>query len=93
MPMSGIYELFIPGVGDGAVYKYEMKLKGGTIQLKSDPYAVCTELPPASASVVKDLRNYVWDDATWMDARMTATFIPCGAKLPPGKMRRNWSIM
>ena len=69
MPMSGIYELFIPGVGDGAVYKYEMKLKGGTIQLKSDPYAVCTELPPASASVVKDLRNYVWDDATWMDAR------------------------
>ena len=69
MPMSGIYELFIPGVEDGAVYKYEMKLKGGTIQLKSDPYAVCTELPPASASVVKDLRNYVWDDATWMDAR------------------------
>ena len=69
MPMSGIYELFIPGVGDGAVYKYEMKLKGGAIQLKSDPYAACTELPPASASVVKDLRNYAWDDAAWMDAR------------------------
>ena len=69
MPMSGIYELFIPGVGDGAVYKYEMKLKGGAIQLKSDPYAACTELPPASASVVKDLRNYAWDDAVWMDAR------------------------
>lgn len=69
MPMSGIYELFIPGVGDGAVYKYEMKLKGGAIQLKSDPYAACTELPPASASVVKDLRNYEWDDAAWMDAR------------------------
>ena len=69
MPMSGIYELFIPGVGDGAVYKYEMKLKSGAIQLKSDPYAACTELPPASASVVKDLRNYAWDDAAWMDAR------------------------
>ena len=69
MPMSGIYELFIPGVGNGAVYKYEMKLKGGAIQLKSDPYAACTELPPASASVVKDLRNYAWDDAAWMDAR------------------------
>ena len=46
-----------------------MKLKGGAIQLKSDPYAACTELPPASASVVKDLRNYAWDDAAWMDAR------------------------
>ena len=69
MPMSGIYELFIPGVGDGAVYKYEMKLKGGALQLKSDPYAACTELPPASASVVKDMRNYEWDDAAWMGAR------------------------
>ncbi len=76
MPMSGIYELFIPGVGDGAVYKYEMKLKGGAIQLKSDPYAACTELPPAYASVVKDLRNYAWDDAAWMnDVRNIKTVI------------------
>ena len=70
MPMSGIFELFIPGVNAGEIYKYEMKLKGGTIQLKSDPYAACTELPPASASVVTDLRNFAWDDEKWMTERV-----------------------
>lgn len=38
MPMSGIFELFIPGVKAGEIYKYEIKLKGGAVQLKSDPY-------------------------------------------------------
>ena len=45
MPMSGIFELFIPGVKAGDVYKYEIKIKGGELRLKSDPYAACTELP------------------------------------------------
>lgn len=62
MPMSGIFELFIPGVKAGEIYKYEIKLKGGAVQLKSDPYAACTEVPPASASVVTDLRGFKWDD-------------------------------
>ena len=70
MPMSGIFELFIPGVKAGEIYKYEMKLKGGTVQMKSDPYAACTELPPASASVVADLRDFQWDDAKWMEERI-----------------------
>lgn len=70
MPMSGIYELFIPGVKDGAVYKYEMKLKGGSIQLKSDPYAACMEMPPACASVVKDLTSFSWEDETWIKERI-----------------------
>ena len=69
MPMSGIFELFIPGVKAGEIYKYEIKLKGGAVQLKSDPYAACTEVPPASASVVTDLRGFKWDDEAWMKDR------------------------
>lgn len=69
MPMSGIYELFIPGVTAGAVYKYEIKIKGGELRLKSDPYAACTELPPATASVVADLQEFAWTDELWMKER------------------------
>lgn len=69
MPMSGIFELFVPGVQAGAVYKYEIKLKDGTLRLKSDPYAACTEIPPATASVVADLRRFVWEDEKWMENR------------------------
>lgn len=69
MPMSGIFELFIPGVKAGAVYKYEIKIKGGGLRLKSDPYAACTELPPATASVVTELKDFVWSDDVWMKER------------------------
>lgn len=50
MPMSGIYDCLFRELGM-VQFTNEMKLKGGAIQLKSDPYAACTELPPASASV------------------------------------------
>ena len=62
MPMSGIFELFIPGVKAGDIYKYELKLKGNRIELKSDPYAACTEVPPANASVVADTSVFQWED-------------------------------
>ncbi|MCI8549434.1 MAG: 1,4-alpha-glucan branching protein GlgB [Lachnospiraceae bacterium] len=66
---SGIYELFIPGLSAGAIYKYEVKFKGGKPSLKADPYANYAELRPATASVVYDLDEYVWMDKGWMDAR------------------------
>ena len=69
MPMSGIFELFIPGVKAGDIYKYELKLKGNRIELKSDPYAACTEVPPANASVVADTSVFQWEDETWMKER------------------------
>lgn len=69
MPMSGIYELFIPGVKPGDIYKYEIKCKGGALQLKTDPYASLAEVPPANASVVSDLSGFVWDDEQWMAER------------------------
>ena len=68
-PMSGIYEIFIPGVKDGDLYKYELKLKDGSILIKADPYAVCTEASSDNASVVKDLRGYKWNDGKWMQER------------------------
>ena len=87
----GIFELFIPGVKAGEIYKYEMKLKGGTVQLKSDPYAACTEVPPASASVVTDLRGFKWDDEAWMkivkdSAIVNSRFLFMRPVFPNGKM-------
>ncbi len=69
---SGIYELFIPELKPGAIYKYEVKFKGGDPSLKADPYASYAELRPATASIVYDLRNYQWNDGKWMDEKRRA---------------------
>ena len=70
MPMSGIYELFIPGVKEGDLYKYEIRLKNGEKLLKTDPYGACTELPPATASVVAAPAGDIqWEDEDWMRSR------------------------
>lgn len=69
MPMSGIYELFVPGVGAGDIYKYEIKTKDGEILLKADPYAVQAQQPPCTASVVADVDSFRWNDEDWMSSR------------------------
>lgn len=69
MPMSGIYEIFIPGVKAGDIYKYEIKCKGGAVLLKMDPYASAAELPPANASVVTDFSDFIWEDEQWIMER------------------------
>ena len=66
---SGVYELFIPGVKPGALYKYEVKTRAGEPMLKADPYASYAELRPDTASVVWDLGRYKWSDKEWMDRR------------------------
>ena len=68
---SGIWELFIPGVGDGAVYKYEILTQDGEIRLKADPIAFATEVPPKTASVVHR-SAHVWQDEDWLAARREA---------------------
>ncbi|MDO4340441.1 MAG: 1,4-alpha-glucan branching enzyme, partial [Eubacteriales bacterium] len=70
MPMSGIFELFIPGVGAGEEYKYEIKIKNGGLLLKSDPYASGTMIPKRDNSVVTDLRGFLWNDEKWMKERV-----------------------
>jgi 1,4-alpha-glucan branching enzyme len=70
MGSSGIWELFVPEVGDGARYKFEVRpASGGPPMLKVDPYAFRTEVPPANASVVHALDRYEWRDAGWMEQR------------------------
>ena len=67
---GGVWELFIPGLKQGATYKYNVRSPfQGYQQLKADPYAFCCETPPKSASVVWDIRGYQWGDAAWMESR------------------------
>jgi len=66
---SGIFELFIPDLHVGMIYKYEIKAMDGTIQLKSDPYASYCELRPDNASVIWDIENYSWNDEGWLKKR------------------------
>jgi 1,4-alpha-glucan branching enzyme len=67
---TGIWELFVPEVGEGTRYKFEVRPQGGGPRLlKADPYAFRTEAPPLSASIVHDLNRYVWRDAAWIEAR------------------------
>src|SRR6202046_4620640 len=67
---SGIWELFIPGLGEGALYKFEIRSRyGNVVRLKADPYGFAAELRPKSASVVCNIDNYEWKDAEWMKDR------------------------
>jgi 1,4-alpha-glucan branching enzyme len=65
---SGVWELFIPGVGDGARYKFQVLGADGRWREKADPMAFATEVPPATASVIHTDR-YSWRDAAWLDQR------------------------
>ena len=67
---TGIWELFIPGLVEGEVYKYEIKSNpSGSIGLKADPYAFYSELRPKTASVVHNINGYAWHDQEWMATR------------------------
>lgn len=68
---SGVWELFIPKLKPGALYKYAIQSKYHHYSVeKSDPYAFSTELRPSSASKVWDLSGYQWNDQDWMDRRV-----------------------
>jgi 1,4-alpha-glucan branching enzyme len=67
---GGVWEIFIPGLGEGTAYKYNIRSRfAGYQQLKADPYAFYCETPPKSASVVWDIDKHQWNDATWMEQR------------------------
>ena len=66
---SGIFELFVPDVKEGDCYKFEIKAKGGLTFLKADPYAFGQQLRPDSASIVRDLSGFEWEDSRWMKSR------------------------
>ncbi|WP_300059276.1 1,4-alpha-glucan branching protein GlgB [uncultured Roseobacter sp.] len=67
---SGIWEIFLPDIGDEEAYKYEVLGADGVLQpLKSDPVGFGSEHPPKNASVVRDIRGYGWSDSEWMANR------------------------
>jgi 1,4-alpha-glucan branching enzyme len=65
---SGVWEIFIPSLNVGAIYKYEIRAADGSIAMKSDPFAQAMECPPATASKVCQ-SNYKFEDVDWMAAR------------------------
>ncbi len=67
---GGVWELFLPGLGAGALYKFEVLGGDGSLQpLKADPFAFRMEAPPRSASIVHGLQEFPWRDRDWMACR------------------------
>ncbi|MDH6575713.1 1,4-alpha-glucan branching protein GlgB [Kitasatospora sp. MAP5-34] len=65
---SGVWELFVPGLGDGTQYKYEIHTRQGWVLQKADPLARATQRPPETASVVHT-STYEWNDSDWLARR------------------------
>jgi 1,4-alpha-glucan branching enzyme len=69
-PQAGVWECFVPGIGNGALYKYRIvsNYQGYRVD-KADPYGFASEIRPQTASKVWDLSGYAWGDAEWLGAR------------------------
>jgi len=73
---SGVWEIFVPGVVEGDLYRFEIKTKYGHILKKSDPYAFYTEQRPATASIVYEIdEKHTWDDDDWMKKRRETNWL------------------
>ncbi|MGA3180829.1 MAG: 1,4-alpha-glucan branching protein GlgB [Verrucomicrobiota bacterium] len=66
---SGVWEIFIPGVAQGAHYKFELITAQGALALKADPYAFFCEAAPKNASIVWDNCKFPWSDRAWLEKR------------------------
>jgi 1,4-alpha-glucan branching enzyme len=66
---SGLWELFVPGVRENALYKFELRAHDGTLRVKTDPLALKMEQAPSTASIVVREGMYSWNDTLWMTSR------------------------
>ena len=66
---SGIWEIFIPEMKTGQLYKFAITTQSGKVLFKADPYAFSAEYRPGTASVTADIDGFKWTDSKWMDAR------------------------
>jgi 1,4-alpha-glucan branching enzyme len=90
---SGVWEGFVPRIGPGTIYKYEIEGPHGLLPLKADPVALQSEVPPRNASIVADPAPYAWTDAGWMARRAQAQspHAPLSIyELHAGSWRRRW---
>ncbi len=69
---TGVWEIFLPLIGDGTAYKYEILGAYGERHEKADPVGFGSQHPPQTASVVRDVTGYGWSDAEWMASRAKA---------------------
>ena len=69
MGASGVWELFVPGIGIGELYKFEILGQDGTLRLKADPLAFAMQVRPETASRVWDTTAFTWSDEAWMSER------------------------
>jgi 1,4-alpha-glucan branching enzyme len=73
---SGIWEIFIPGLAEGQIYKFEIRSNAGNyLAQKADPYAFSAEVRPKSGSVVVNMDGYAWRDGEWMAQRAQRDWI------------------
>ncbi|WP_299609298.1 1,4-alpha-glucan branching protein GlgB [uncultured Tateyamaria sp.] len=70
--VTGIWEIFLPGLGEGDLYKYEIAPQDGAPFLKADPVGFGAQHAPETSSVVRDISGYGWDDDAWMTSRGAA---------------------
>jgi 1,4-alpha-glucan branching enzyme len=66
---SGVWEIFIPGLGEGELYKFEIRDGRGGLRVKTDPYGTRFEGPPGNAAIVCETGGFAWGDASWMERR------------------------
>ncbi len=66
---SGVWEIFIPGVGQGAQYKFEIRDAHGQIKLNTDPFGFFFEVAPKQAAIVWETKKFEWNDAEWLKQR------------------------
>ncbi len=66
---SGIWELFLPGIGEDTVYKFEIKTQQGHLLEKSDPFQFFGEIRPKTGSIVRNLETYQWQDTHWQERK------------------------
>jgi len=66
---SGVWEIFIPGVGQGAHYKFEIRDAHGHVKLNTDPFGFFFEVAPKQAAIVWETKKFQWSDAAWLKKR------------------------
>jgi len=91
--VSGVWELFVPDVGVGTLYKYELRTPDGRLFLKADPYGSAMQLRPENCSIVASLDGYAWSDAEWLADRAAQNALrrPLNAyEVHLGSWRRPW---
>ena len=93
---SGVWELFLPGIKQGAHYKFEIRTQTGAVLLKSDPFAFFNQHGKSTASMVYDLQRYIWNDGAMdgsapkeeLAAKTQSTFTKCTSAHGAAKLKK-----